>query len=490
MTTRSPNGSPNGSGSSSGAPRVHPVILAGGTGSRLWPLSRVLYPKQFLPLIGEKTMLQETVLRFTDDNTFAAPIVLCNDEHRFIVAEQLRAIGRDPDAIILEPAARSTAPAAAVAALRVAEHDPDGMLLVLPADHVIRKPEKFAKAVAGAARTANGRLVTFGIKPNAPETGYGYIKQGKSLAGFKGAFSIAKFVEKPTLATARKFLSGGGYAWNSGIFLFGAQAFLDELEKFEPKMLASCRAAVDAAKRDLDFIRLDAEAFGRVKADSIDYAVMEKTRLGAVVPIDMGWNDIGSWTALWDLGKKDRDGNVAVGNVTASNVKGSYLRSEGPLLTVVGLNDVIAVATKDAVMVTSRSLSQEVKALVAALDKKGAGETKAHSTVYRPWGSYQSIDGADGFQVKRIIVKPGQKLSLQKHAKRAEHWVIVRGTARITRDRDVYDLVANQSTYIPLGAVHRLENPGTDPLHLIEVQSGDYLGEDDIVRLEDTYGRS
>jgi mannose-1-phosphate guanylyltransferase/mannose-1-phosphate guanylyltransferase/mannose-6-phosphate isomerase len=471
-------------------PRVHPVILAGGTGSRLWPLSRVQYPKQFLPLIGEKTMLQETVLRFIDDTTFAAPIVLCNDEHRFIVAEQFRAIDRSPDAIILEPAARSTAPAAAIAALRVAEHDPNGMLLVLPADHVIRKPDKFAKAVAKAAKVANGRLVAFGIKPNTPETGYGYIKQGKALTGFKGAFAISKFVEKPTLATAKKFLSGGGYAWNSGIFLFGAQAFLDELEQFDPKMLADCRAALEASKKDLDFIRLDPKAFNRIKADSIDYAVMEKTKLGAVVPIEMGWNDIGSWTALWDLGKKDAAGNVAIGNVTSSNVKNSYLRSEGQLLTVVGLDNVIAVATKDAVMVTSRSLSQEVKALVAILDKKGAGETKAHSTVYRPWGSYQSIDGADGFQVKRIIVKPGQKLSLQKHGKRAEHWVVVRGIARITRDRDVYDLYANQSTYIPLGAVHRLENPGLDPLHLIEVQSGDYLGEDDIVRLEDTYGRS
>jgi mannose-1-phosphate guanylyltransferase / mannose-6-phosphate isomerase len=471
-------------------PRVHPVILAGGTGSRLWPLSRVLYPKQFLPLIGERTMLQETVLRFADTNMFAAPIVLCNDEHRFIVAEQLRAIDRDPDAIVLEPAARSTAPAAAIAALRVAEQDPEGLLLILPADHVIRKPEAFAVAVGRAAKAADGRLVTFGIKPKTPETGYGYIKQGKPIAGFKGAYAIAKFVEKPSLATAKKFLAGGGYAWNSGIFLFGAQAFLDELEKFEPKMLADCRAAVAAGKRDLDFIRLDADAFGRIKANSIDYAVMERTRLGAVVPIEMGWNDIGSWTALWDLGRKDRDGNVSIGNVMTSTVKNSYLRSEGPLLTVVGLSDVVAVATKDAVMVTSRSLSQEVKTLVAALDKKGMSETKAHSTIYRPWGSYQSIDGADGFQVKRIIVKPGHKLSLQKHAKRAEHWVVVRGTARITRDRDVFDLVANQSTYIPLGAVHRLENPGTDPLHLIEVQSGDYLGEDDIVRLEDTYGRS
>ena len=472
------------------APRVHPVILAGGTGSRLWPLSRVLYPKQFLPLISEQAMLQETVLRFADEATFAPPIVLCNDEHRFIVAEQMRAIGKTPDAIFLEPAARSTAPAAAIAALRVAEQDPDGLILVLPADHVIRKPKTFTAAVARAAKSAHGRLVTFGIRPKTPETGYGYIKHGKPLAGFKGAYSIAKFVEKPSHATAKRFLASGGYAWNSGIFLFGAKVFLEELAKFEPAMLAQCREAMAKAERDLDFIRLDAEAFGRIKADSIDYAVMERTDRGAVVPIEMGWNDIGSWTALWELGRKDQDGNVAVGNVTTNTVKNSYLRSEGPLLAVVGLSDVIAVATKDAVLVTSRALSQEVKALVAALDKKGAIETKAHPTVYGPWGSYQSIDGADGFQVKRIIVKPGQKLSLQKHARRAEHWVVVRGTARITRDRDVFDLVANQSTYIPLGAVHRLENPGTDPLHLIEVQSGNYLGEDDIVRLEDTYGRS
>jgi mannose-1-phosphate guanylyltransferase/mannose-6-phosphate isomerase len=472
-------------------PRIHPVILAGGTGSRLWPLSRVLYPKQFLPLAGEKTMLQETALRFADGETFAPPIVLCNDDHRFIVAEQLRAVDLPPDAIILEPAARSTAPAAAIAALRVAEHDPDGLILVLPADHVIRKPQAFLAAVKNAAKAAAaGRLATFGIKPSTPETGYGYIKQGKPLNGFKGARAIAKFVEKPSLPTAKRFLSGGGYAWNSGIFLFGAKTFLEELARFEPEMLAHCKAAIAAAKHDLDFLRLDPDAFSRIKANSIDYAVMERTTLGAVIPIEMGWSDVGSWTALWDLGRKDRDGNVALGNVTATTVKGSYLRSEGPLLTVVGLSDVIAIATKDAVLVTTRSRSQEVKALVAELDRKGMSETKAHPTVYRPWGSYQCIDGADGFQVKRIIVKPGQKLSLQKHARRAEHWVVVRGTARITRDNQVFELFANQSTYIPLGAVHRLENPGNDPLHLIEVQSGDYLGEDDIVRIEDTYGRN
>ena len=470
--------------------RVHPVILAGGTGSRLWPLSRVLYPKQFLPLVSDKTMLQETVLRFADNQTFARPIVLCNDEHRFIVAEQLRAIGVDPDAIVLEPAARSTAPAAAIAALHVAAEDPDGLILVLPADHVIRKPKVFTAAVTRAAKAADGRLVTFAIKPTSPETGYGYIKQGKALAGLKDAYAISKFVEKPSLANAKRFLSSGGYAWNSGIFLFGAKAFLDELQQFEPTMLAECRAAIAAAKQDLDFLRLDAAAFNRIKANSIDYAVMERTTRGAVIPVEMGWNDIGSWSALWDLGKKDRDGNVTLGNVTTNTVKNSYVRSEGPLLTVVGLKDVIAVATKDAVLVTSRALSQEVKALVTELDRKSRSETKSHPIVYRPWGSYESIDGADGFQVKRIIVKPGQKLSLQKHARRAEHWVVVRGTARITRDRDVFDLIANQSTYIPLGAVHRLENPGTDPLHLIEVQSGDYLGEDDIVRLEDTYGRN
>jgi len=472
------------------APRIHPVILAGGTGSRLWPLSRVLYPKQFLPLAGEKTMLQETALRFVDGDTFAPPIALCNDEHRFIVAEQLRAVDMPPDAIVLEPVARSTAPAAAIAALRVAEHDPDGLVLVLPADHVIRKPEKFVAAVKNAAKAAAaGRLVTFGIKPSAPETGYGYIKQGKPLDGFKGICAIAKFVEKPSLATAKRFLSSGGYAWNSGIFLFGARTFLDEMERFEPAMLAHCKKAIAGAKHDLDFLRLDADAFGLIKANSIDYAVMEKTDRGAVMPVEMGWSDVGSWTALWDLGRKDRDGNVALGNVTTSTVTGSYLRSEGPLLTVVGLSDVVAVATKDAVLVTSKALSQDVKTLVAELDRKGMSEIKTHSTVYRPWGSYQCIDGADGFQVKRIIVKPGQKLSLQKHARRAEHWVIVRGTARITRDNQVFELFANQSTYIPLGAVHRLENPGNDPLHLIEVQSGDYLGEDDIVRIEDTYGR-
>ncbi|MGE5540564.1 MAG: mannose-1-phosphate guanylyltransferase/mannose-6-phosphate isomerase [Gemmatimonas sp.] len=473
------------------APRIHPVILAGGTGSRLWPLSRVLYPKQFLPLAGERTMLQETALRFRDGDSFAPPTILCNDEHRFIVAEQLRGIDMKPDAIILEPHARSTAPAAAVAALCVAERDPDGLILVLPADHVIRKPQAFAAAVARAAKAAaSGRLVTFGIKPSSPETGYGYIKQGAALAGHKGVFEVAKFVEKPTLATAKRFLAGGDYTWNSGIFLFGAKTFLDELERFEPDMLKACRDAIAAAKHDLDFLRLDADAFGRIKGNSIDYAVMERTDRGAMVPVEMAWSDVGSWTALWELGKQDSAGNVHLGNVHTSQVQNSYVRSEGPLLTVVGLSDVVAIATGDAVLVTSRALSQEVKTLVAELDKKGRSETKTHPTVYRPWGSYQSIDGADGFQVKRITVKPGQKLSLQKHAHRAEHWVVVKGTARITRDNQVFELFANQSTYIPLGAVHRLENPGNRPLHLIEVQSGDYLGEDDIVRLEDTYGRN
>lgn len=470
---------------------IHPVILAGGTGSRLWPLSRVLYPKQFLPLAGAQTMLQETALRFTDPAVFAPPIALCNDEHRFIVAEQLRAADLKADAIILEPTARSTAPAAAVAALRVAERDPEGLVLVLPADHVIRKPKAFASAVARAAKAAAaGRIVTFGIKPASPETGYGYIKQGSPLKGLNGAFAIARFIEKPSLATAKRFVADGKHAWNSGIFLFRARTFLDELGRFEPAMLAACRKSVECARHDLEFLRLDSESFARIKANSIDYAVMERTEVGAVVPVEMGWSDVGSWTALWELGAKDKSGNVALGNVVTSAVKDSYLRSEGPLLTVVGLSDVIAVATKDAVLVTSRALSQEVKALVAALDGKKRSETKTHPIVYRPWGSYECIDGADGFQVKRIIVKPGQKLSLQKHAHRAEHWVVVRGTARITRDRDVFDLVANQSTYIPLGAVHRLENPGKDPLHLIEVQSGDYLGEDDIVRLDDTYGRN
>lgn len=472
-------------------PLIHPVILAGGTGSRLWPLSRVLYPKQFLPLAGAHTMLQETALRFTDQAKFAPPIILCNDEHRFIVAEQLRAAGLRPDAIVLEPVARSTAPAAAVAALRVAEADPNGLLLVLPADHVIRKPKAFASAVARAAKAAfAGRIVTFGIRPSSPETGYGYIKEGASLKGFPGAFAIARFIEKPSLATAKRFVADGNYAWNSGIFLFRAKTFLDELGRFEPAMLAACRESAERAKHDLEFLRLDSESFARIKANSIDYAVMERTELGAVVPVEMRWSDVGSWTALWDLGKKGKSGNVVLGNVTASAVKDSYLRSEGPLLTVVGLSDIVAVATKDAVLVTSRALSQEVKALVATLDGNKRSETKTHPTVYRPWGSYESIDAADGFQVKRIIVKPGQKLSLQKHAHRAEHWVVVRGTARITRDHDVFDLFANQSTYIPLGAVHRLENPGKEPLHLIEVQSGDYLGEDDIVRLDDTYGRN
>jgi mannose-1-phosphate guanylyltransferase / mannose-6-phosphate isomerase len=474
-----------------GLPVIHPVILSGGSGTRLWPMSRAQYPKQLLPLLTERTLLQEAGLRVADAKQFAPPLVISNDEHRFIVAEQLRLADVAPAAIILEPIGRNTAPACCVAALALAATAPDALMLVMPSDHAITDAAAFTAAVARAAAAASaGKLVTFGITASRPETGYGYIKRGKPLAGIDGAFDVAAFVEKPDRARAETYVADDTYSWNSGIFLFPVKLLLGELERLQPAMLAACRAALAKAKRDLDFLRLDRDAFAAAPSNSIDYAMMEHTAHAAVVPVEMGWSDVGSWTALWDLGRKDRDGNVALGNVTARTVKGSYLRSEGPLLTVVGLSDIVAVATKDAILITSKALSQDVKALVAELDRKGVSETKAHPTVYRPWGSYQCIDGADGFQVKRIIVKPGQKLSLQKHARRAEHWVIVRGTARITRDNQVFELFANQSTYIPLGAVHRLENPGNDPLHLIEVQSGDYLGEDDIVRIEDTYGRN
>jgi mannose-1-phosphate guanylyltransferase/mannose-6-phosphate isomerase len=468
---------------------IHPVILSGGVGSRLWPLSRSLYPKQLLALAGDRTMIQETALRVSGPQ-FAGPVIICNQEHRFLIAEQMRESGITPDAIVLEPLGRNTAPAAAIAALMLAERDPAALMMLLPADHVVLLRDAFEEAVAVAAEAAqSGKLVLFGISARTPETGFGYIARGDAIGEAANCFGVNAFFEKPDLATAETYVASGRHYWNSGMFLFRADTYLRELERLEPEMLAACRAALAAGRRDLDFLRLDEAAFGDSPSRSIDYAVMEHTPHAAVVPVDLGWSDVGSWLSLWEIGDKDADGNVMRGDVIAHATKNSYLRSEGPLVAAVGIDDVAVVATVDAILVTTRSSSQNVKHIVEELQRRGRELHLNHRRVYRPWGSYDSIDSGPGFQVKRIIVNPGAKLSLQKHAKRAEHWIVVTGTATVTCDDKVFPLNANESTYIPLGSKHRLENPGTEPLHLIEVQSGSYLGEDDIVRFEDSYGR-
>ena len=465
-----------------------PVILSGGAGTRLWPLSRELYPKQLLRLVAERTMLQETVARTEGLPGLAPPIVVCNENHRFMVAEQLRELGTAPQAIVLEPQGRNTAPAAAIAALLVSGGaDADPVLLVLPADHVITDVPAFQAVVAvGRVAAESGSLVTFGVVPDRAETGYGYIRRD---AGPGPAFSVAKFVEKPDSATARGYVESGEYYWNSGMFMFRASAYLAELGRYTPAMLAACRAALAAAGRDLDFLRLPAQEFASCPSDSIDYAVMEKTDRAVVVPLAAGWSDVGSWAALADALPRDAEGNVTAGDVLTEDSSGCYLHSTSRLVAAVGLRDHVVVETKDAVLVAPRDRVQDVKELVAELKARGRYETSLHREVYRPWGSYDSIDSGDRFQVKRLIVNPGATLSLQLHHHRAEHWVVVTGTAKVTRGDEVFTLSENESTYIPIGARHRIENPGKIPLHIIEVQSGTYLGEDDIVRFEDRYGR-
>ena len=462
---------------------ITPVILSGGSGTRLWPLSRELYPKQLLKLVGNHTMLQDTVLRLGGLKA-GAPVVVCNDSHRFLVAEQLRLLGIKPRAIVLEPVGRNTAPAIALAAFAA---DPDALLLVLPADHVIRDVAAFQAAIALAVPAAQaGRLVTFGIVPGAPETGYGYIRRGAPLGS---AYAIAQFVEKPDLARAQQFVDSGEYYWNSGMFLFKASRYLEELTAHAPDIAEAARAAGLAAEPDLDFVRINKAAFELCRSESIDYAVMEKTADAVVVPLDAGWSDVGSWDALHQASSADADGNVFMGDIVAEDSTGCYLHAESRLVTAVGLRDHVVVETKDAIMVAPRDRVQDVKKLVARLKAEGRYEHSLHREVARPWGSYDSIDSGDRFQVKRLTIKPGAVLSLQLHHHRAEHWVVVAGTAQITRGEDVFLLEENQSTYIPLGVKHRVENPGKIPLHIIEVQSGTYLGEDDIVRFEDRYGR-
>ncbi|MEZ5503311.1 MAG: mannose-1-phosphate guanylyltransferase/mannose-6-phosphate isomerase [Halioglobus sp.] len=465
-----------------------PVLLSGGVGSRLWPVSRETHPKQFLPLAGEITMLQETLQR-TAGLKAAAPLVVCNEEHRFMVAEQLRQLAVEASALILEPEGRNTAPAVALAALHAVSTDPEAILLVLPADHLIRDIEAFVAAVDNALPLATGgRLMTFGVVPTAPETGYGYIKCGAALGD--GLFELERFVEKPDTATAQAYLENGGYLWNSGMFLLRAQDYLDELNRLAPQMLTSCRQAMEGATVDMHFVRPDARSFKQCPSDSIDYAVMEKTNIGGVVSLDCGWSDVGAWSALWEVADRDADGNVCRGDVILDNCRGSYFRSDSRLVAATGVENLVVVETADAILVADRESVQDVKRIVNTLRQQQRSEVSLHRRVYRPWGSYESLVTSERFQVKRIVVIPGQRLSLQMHHHRAEHWIVVRGTAEVTCEDKVFMLGEDESTYIPLGHKHRLANPGHIPLEIIEVQSGAYLGEDDIVRFEDVYGRS
>ncbi|EMC4296811.1 mannose-1-phosphate guanyltransferase [Cronobacter sakazakii] len=475
--------------------KLFPVIMAGGSGSRLWPLSRVLYPKQFLCLKGDLTMLQTTVCRLNGVQC-ESPVVICNEQHRFIVAEQLRQLNKLTENIILEPAGRNTAPAIALAALAAKRNSPDTdpLMLVLAADHVIQDEDAFRNAVRAAMPFAeSGKLVTFGIVPNLPETGYGYIRRGDvsnpDVAVDAVAFSVAQFVEKPDLETAKSYVNSGEYYWNSGMFLFRAGRYLEELAKFRPDILDACEKAMSTVDPDLDFIRVDEEAFLACPEESIDYAVMEKTADAVVVPMDAGWSDVGSWSSLWEISNHSPEGNVHHGDVISHNTENSYVYAESGLVTTVGVKDLVVVQTKDAVLIADRNHVQDVKKVVEKIKADGRHEHHIHREVYRPWGKYDSIDQGERYQVKRITVKPGEGLSLQMHHHRAEHWIVVAGTAKVTINDEVKLVGENESVYIPLGATHCLENPGKIPLDLIEVRSGTYLEEDDVIRFADRYGR-
>ena len=467
--------------------QIVPVLLCGGVGSRLWPVSRQGRPKQYLNLIGEDSMLQQTLTRLEGLDQ-APPIIVCNEEHRFLVAEQTRQIGIESATIILEPEGKNTAPAIALAALVASATNPDSALLVLPADHHIGRPEQLRAAVKEALAAAlHTKLVTFGLVPTRAETGYGYIKRGETLSG--NVAVLDQFVEKPNEVTAKGYLDSGEYVWNSGTLLFKAGHFLDALSEFQPTIAAACRAAMANSERDMNFVRPDSKAFANCPSESIDYAVMEHTKDGVVVSLDCDWSDIGAWSALWDTGGKDGEGNVTHGDVVLDNTHNSYVRSQSRLVTTSGVNDLVVVETADAVMVADRHSVQDVKHIVSMLKSQQRSEADAHHRVFRPWGFYESLIVGDGFQVKRIVVNPGQQLSLQMHHHRAEHWVVVRGTAEVINGDQTMTLVKDQSTFVPVGAQHRLSNPGAVPLELIEVQTGSYFGEDDIVRFDDDYGR-
>jgi len=466
--------------------KIFPVILSGGSGTRLWPLSREHYPKQLLPLLGDQTLLQQTVLRLDGMEDVAPPLLVCNEEHRFLIAEQLRQIGKTPADMILEPVGRNTAPALTLAVLALLKHATNNnvLMLIMPADHVIRNVKEFHAAVReGAALAQKGSLVTFGIVPTAAETGYGYIKKGDG-------HRVSAFVEKPDLETASRYISSGDYFWNSGMFMMLASVWMAELKKFQPAMLDACKSAFDQGRRDSDFYRVNSRIFGNCQSKSIDYAVMEATDKAAIVALDAGWSDIGAWSSLLQASKRDDQGNFVQGDTYLQNTRNSLLISQHRLLAAVGLDEIIVVETSDAVLVAHKSHAQDVKEVVNRLKTEKRSEYQSHRRVYRPWGYYESVDAGQRFQVKRLMVKPGASLSLQMHHHRAEHWVVVKGTARVTRGEEVFMLTENQSTYIPLGTKHRLENPGNIPLEIVEVQSGGYLGEDDIVRFEDKYNRT
>ena len=488
---------------------IVPVILSGGSGTRLWPLSRELYPKQLLPLVSEKTMLQETVSRISGITDIAEPLIIANESHRFMIVEQMRLIKVKPAAIMLEPAGRNTAPAVAVAALRALTMKKDPVLLVLPADHVIKNTAAFRAAVhAGRIHAEAGKLITFGILPGSPATGYGYIKKGKEIVvegkgkiegkGLKAegkasrirAFTVDSFEEKPNITKAKSFVRSGDYLWNSGMFMFRASVFLKELKRFAPDILNACEKAYTGAKKDLDFLRLAEKAFTECPADSIDYAVMEKTGSAVVIPLDAGWSDVGSWSSLWEILPRDSNGNAVSGDVIMRDVNNSFIHAGGRLVAAVGVKNLVIVETADAVLVAHKNKVQKVKQIVEHLKSNNRCEVNLHRRVNRPWGAYECINRENRFQVKRITVNPGASSSLQKHQHRAEHWIVVKGTARITKGNEVLTISENESTYIPLGTKHRLENPGKIPLELIEVQSGSYLAEDDIERFDDKYGRN
>jgi len=466
---------------------IIPVIMCGGSGTRLWPLSRAQYPKQFLPLVNDTSMLQDTLARLPKQHQ--APVFICNEDHRFLVAEQVKQVQCNGATILLEPQGRNTAPAVALAALNALADNEEALLLVLAADHVIKDTVKFHQAVSLAAMSAQqGKLVTFGIVPTHAETGYGYIKQGDENED--GTYDVAQFVEKPNAETAQQYLTSGDYLWNSGMFLFKASRYLEELEKFRPEILTSCQNAMVKVEKDLDFTRPDRDAFLQCADESIDYAVMEKTEEAVVVPLDAGWSDVGSYSALWEVCQKDAQQNVIKGDVIAHDTTNSYIHSQNKLITTLGVDNLVVIDTPDAILIADKDKVQNVKEIVNVLKAQQRSETTVHREVYRPWGKYDSVDKGERFQVKRITVNPGAKLSVQMHHHRAEHWIIVSGTAKVTLDKETILLSENQSTYIPIGVVHALENPGKLPLEMIEVQSGSYLGEDDIVRFEDRYGRT
>ncbi len=466
-----------------------PVILSGGSGTRLWPLSRKLHPKQLLPLLNETSLLQDTINRLRELEDIDQTVVICNEEYRFMVAEQVHATGIGKSAIILEPIGRNTAPAIALAAFNAIHADEDAVLLVLPADHDIKNIKAFHEAIeTGLQQALNDQFVTFGIVPDSPETGYGYIKSVDSVA-VNEVSKVDRFVEKPDLETATKYLNEGGYYWNSGMFMFKASAYLNALQEFAPEIYNASQKAIDAAQRDMDFIRVGIEEFKQCPSDSIDYAVMEKVNNAVVIPVDIGWSDVGSWSALHEIGESDDNNNLLIGDTKCVATKNSYVRAEHKLVTTLGIEDMVIVDTDDALLVAHKDHVQDIKIIVESLAGEERQEVVLHKRVCRPWGCYQGIDHSDRFQAKRITVNPGAVLSLQLHHHRAEHWIVVNGTAKVTRGDDVFILSENESTYIPLGTKHRLENIGKIPLELIEVQTGSYLGEDDIVRFDDVYGR-